>query len=369
MVGMEGTGRKTKTPERKGWDREEGDEGGALPPKRRVRRLQLQTQTMANQDYLQWYFGVQGQEPQWEQEFQWGQELRPQELEWEQPPPVQPGEVERWVQELIDDPELEAAEDLLETVVCENPWGVGGENADRQDRYLWSSSSKEPPHQSAEATKGAGQENRSKPGSDVWKWVSNFVFYGALIMIVLGTVIFSSKSSGRTPFFGLSFFEVVSGSMERVIPQGSLVITTHVPAADIRVGDIITFLRSDEERVTHQVIQVIPDFNGNGATGFQTKGTENPTPDEEIVGAGNVVGVVKAHVNGLGFTLGYIADNIKYVFLLFILILLASIAVRVFLCERTKEKAGGKKEERQELRGSPLPLRGQRGIQLGLASP
>jgi len=218
-----------------------------------------------------------------------------------------------WVTDLLDDPDLDAAEDLLEAAVPTK-------------KYIWSCGPAE-------------TQALTNRGSSIWKSISNMAFYAALIAIVIGAVIFGGKSGGRTQFFGFSYFEVLTGSMESMIPRGSLVVARQVPSSQIKTGDVITFLRSDEESVTHQVIDVVPNFNDSGAPGFRTKGTDNLEPDPDIVAAANVLGVVKLHVPVLGFTLRWISENIKYVFILFILIILASIAVRVFLGERKTERA------------------------------
>jgi len=255
----------------------------------------------ANQDhYIQWYVEGPPQVPPW-------------------PASAQP-EGNRWIRELLDDPDLEAAADLLEAAVPAGGrvWPVGP------------------------AMPIAHEASQEKPGSNLWRSVSNIAFYAALAAIVIAAVVFGGKSGGRTQFFGFSYYEVLTGSMESMIPRGSLVIARQVPSSQIETGDVITFLRSDEESVTHQVIDVIPDFNGSGALGFRTKGTDNLEPDPDIVAAANVLGVVKLHVPVLGFTLRWVSDNIKYVFILFILVVLVSIALRVLLGERKKE--GGTQE-------------------------
>jgi len=235
----------------------------------------------------------------------------------ERPATVEPRREEnRWIRELLDDPNLEAAADLLEAAM---PAGVRV----RTDGPAM-----------PEIAREASQE---KPGGNIWRFVSNIAFYAALVAIVIGAVVFGGQSGGRTQFFGFSYYEVLTGSMESMIPRGSLVVVRQVPSRQIEAGDVITFLRSDEESVTHQVIDVIPDFNGNGALGFRTKGTDNLEPDPDIVAAANVLGVVKLHVPVLGFTLRWVSDNITYVFILFILVILVSIALRVLLGERKKE--------------------------------
>jgi len=231
-------------------------------------------------------------------------------------------EAMQWARCLLDDPDLDAAEDLLEAAVPTD--GFALRNAPDAPRVA------------------QAQTLPEKPGSNLWRSVSNIAFYAALAAIVIGAVLFGGKSGGRTQFFGFSYFEVLSGSMESVVPKGSLVIIKQTPSREIQTDDVITFLRSDEETVTHQVIDIVPNFDGNGTLGFQTKGTDNPDPDPDIVAAANVLGVVKMHVPVLGFTLRWISDNIKYMFVLFILVILISIALRVLLGER-KGESGGRK--------------------------
>ena len=277
---------------------------------------------MENQElYIHWYLN--GQTVPWAsglntslQRFepaQW-----PQPPQWAAPPPAHTFSLERevqsWISELMEEPDLEAAEDLLEAAVPAS-------------KHIRSTDSLLPILQDVPYPDA---------GRNIWRSVSNFVFYAALLAIVVGAVIFGGKPGSRTQFFGFSYYEVLTGSMQSMIPQGSLVIAKKVPSNQIEAGDVITFLRSDEENVTHQVIEVVPNFNGNGALGFQTKGTENLEPDPDIVAATNVLGVVQLHIPGLGFTLRWVSDNMKYMFILFILFILISIALRVLLGERRR---------------------------------
>jgi len=265
-----------------------------------------------NQDfYIQWYLA--------------GREA-PQSPVWVEPPrlpqPAQEDEVEQWMQELLSSPDLDDAQDLLDELPLPD-FSAQQAFAPLPCR----------PEERQPTLEPSGPE---KPA--IWKSISNIVFYAALIAVVIGAVIFSSQSHGSSRLFGFQYFEVQSGSMQSMIPQGSLVITREAPSGEIEVGDVITFLRIDEETVTHQVVEILPDFDGRGSLGFRTKGTENPEPDPDIVGAANVIGVVKSHVPGLGFALRYIADNIKVVFIIFILVILLSIALRVLLGGEDKQR-------------------------------
>jgi signal peptidase len=77
---------------------------------------------------------------------------------------------------------------------------------------------------------------------------------------------------------------VYSGSMEPVIHTGSVAIDVPIKAEDVKVGDIITFVRPDNqnELVTHRVIQI-----ETGPTGRQwvTRGDANSLADSWRVAA------------------------------------------------------------------------------------
>ena len=100
-----------------------------------------------------------------------------------------------------------------------------------------------------------------------------------------------------TGSFGYSLFQVTSGSMQREIPEGSLVITKRFDTRRIITGDTITYRKEDGSTVTHKVVNVI---ETGGMRRFRTQGTENPIPDSKLVNPENVVGLVVYHAAGLG---------------------------------------------------------------------
>jgi signal peptidase I len=99
---------------------------------------------------------------------------------------------------------------------------------------------------------------------------------------------------------GYRFFNVISNSMEREIPNGSFVIVKHTAPEMIRVGDNITYKRKDGSTITHKVVDIIENCGGSSSKGFETKGTENNISDTFIVLEENVIGVVQAHFEGVG---------------------------------------------------------------------
>lgn len=71
---------------------------------------------------------------------------------------------------------------------------------------------------------------------------------------------------------------VYSGSMAPRLPVGALVLERVVPAAKVRVGDVITFADPfDPGRVvTHRVVSILQTREGPG---YRTKGDANPVRD------------------------------------------------------------------------------------------
>ena len=170
---------------------------------------------------------------------------------------------------------------------------------------------------------------------------SDVIFYVVIASILITTMIYGGKSHEGFHFLGYSGFTVLSGSMQREIPEGSLVITKSVDASEIKVGDDITFIRDDNATVTHRVVSVIDDYRGSGSRGFRTQGIENPEPDSDVVLEGNVIGLVKLTAPELGYFLSYVSEHVGVVFAIFGGILVAMIALSKFFSMREEIPEGG----------------------------
>ena len=90
---------------------------------------------------------------------------------------------------------------------------------------------------------------------------------------------------------GYQMLIVRSGSMEPAIRTGSTVLVRRVPAEDLRVGDVITYERTDGPpvAVTHRIVEVLDP--GPPPT-FRTKGDANSAEDPYVVtarGTGDLV--------------------------------------------------------------------------------
>lgn len=94
-------------------------------------------------------------------------------------------------------------------------------------------------------------------------------------VIVVVVVLFALLLVG-VRLFGIQVFSVISGSMEPEYPVGSLIYVQKAEPSEIEVGDVITFVLSDETPATHRVISI--DYENER---FYTRGDANYHIDEE----------------------------------------------------------------------------------------
>jgi signal peptidase I len=169
--------------------------------------------------------------------------------------------------------------------------------------------------------------------------VAGDVLFYLTLLVVLAVGLLYSTTSGRG-LFKYSAFTVLTGSMQREIPQGSLVIVKQVEADEIEVGDDITFLTDRDKTTTHRVTQIYENYDGGGERAFETKGLENPLPDKDVVYAANVVGKVVYHAPGLGDTLVWIRERWYLAAGLFVaLLVLSTMLKRLFPGRKGRAKA------------------------------
>jgi signal peptidase I len=120
-----------------------------------------------------------------------------------------------------------------------------------------------------------------------------------ILLIFMIFVVVSSKASGGEPnFLGYQLKTVLSGSMEPTFKTGSIISVKPVKGAtDLKKGDVITFMETQDVLVTHRIIEVI---KNNDQVMYKTQGDNNDNPDSNFVIPQNVVGKYT------GFTIPYI---------------------------------------------------------------
>ncbi len=104
---------------------------------------------------------------------------------------------------------------------------------------------------------------------------------------------------------GTLYLSVQSGSMEPVLHKGDLVLVSRIPATDLQVGDIVTFIspQDDKTPITHRIVATPSTETGYR---FVTKGDANPSADSSILPS-SIVGRQTYTVPKLG----YVADVMR----------------------------------------------------------
>lgn len=107
--------------------------------------------------------------------------------------------------------------------------------------------------------------------------------------------------------FGFQVFSVLSGSMEPEYHVGSLIYVKEVDYHDLKSGDVITFMLSEDLVATHRIVDVFPDQDDPAVLRYQTKGDANEAADGTLVHYKNVIGTPVFTIPYLG----YVADFIQ----------------------------------------------------------
>ena len=168
-------------------------------------------------------------------------------------------------------------------------------------------------------------------------WIGNAVYYLLLALALLAVLIYTKHSSGQS-IFGYSAFTVITDSMYPEYPLDTLIIVREVDPGVIRVGDDISYIRSDNTLITHRVIEVHENYQQSGLRAFSTQGIANMFADKEKVYADNVVGLVIYHNFILGALLTYAKKNYLLVLSLVLMIIGFVITLRWLLSNSGKSR-------------------------------
>ena len=117
-----------------------------------------------------------------------------------------------------------------------------------------------------------------------------------VVLVLLAALMFniiSAKMQGKVPrVFGHSVVNIITGSMEDTIPEGSYVLLKTVSPEEVKKGDIICFYSSDPAISgipnTHRVVEE-PIVTETGIE-FVTKGDANAASDKYTAKGDNLIG-------------------------------------------------------------------------------
>ena len=139
----------------------------------------------------------------------------------------------------------------------------------------------------------------------IWNWISS-ILVAAVVLLAVALV--------GVRIVGLQPYVVLSGSMEPTYPVGSLIYVKSTDYKQLKVGDPITFLVSEDTVATHRIIEVLPDEDDPNTIRYFTQGDANDAPDGSSVHYNNIIGKPVFSIPYLGYVSNYIqAPPGKYV--------------------------------------------------------
>lgn len=108
---------------------------------------------------------------------------------------------------------------------------------------------------------------------------------------------------------GSTTYTILTQSMEPGLPPGTLVVVRPAPAADLRVGDVITFQAQPNQPdvITHRIHQVL--IPATGERSFVTLGDNNAVVDQSPVKPEQIRGQVWYALPWLGWIATFRANS------------------------------------------------------------
>lgn len=133
----------------------------------------------------------------------------------------------------------------------------------------------------------------------IWNWISG-VLVGLVVLLAIALV--------GVRFIGLQPFVVLSGSMEPTYHVGSLIYVKSVDYKELKPGDPITYMISQDTVVTHRITEVLVDEEDPNTLRYFTKGDANDVPDGSSVHYRNIIGKPVFSLPYLGYVSNYIQN-------------------------------------------------------------
>lgn len=138
----------------------------------------------------------------------------------------------------------------------------------------------------------------SKTVKRIWSWFTTVL---VTVVVILALLLVGAR------LIGLQVFTALSGSMEPTYHVGSLIYVKEVDYTQLKSGDVITYMLSEDTVSTHRIVEVVPDQDDSTVLRYQTKGDANEAADGTLVHYKNVIGTPVFTIPYLG----YVADFIQ----------------------------------------------------------
>ena len=168
---------------------------------------------------------------------------------------------------------------------------------------------------------------------------------GTLLLYVADIKIRAAKGDYSAPAFNA--YVVLSGSMLPEIAIKDIVVTKKVPAEELEVGDIITFIAPDSRyggiSITHRILDKYYD-ESIGSYTYRTKGDNNNISDRTYVKFDDIEGKLVQKVSNVGNIVLLLKNKVVIIIVLLIFYILYIHNINV------EEKRLLRKEKRRSLK-------------------
>ncbi|ALS01721.1 S26 family signal peptidase [Enterococcus silesiacus] len=152
----------------------------------------------------------------------------------------------------------------------------------------------------------------------VYTVLFNVVFYGFILIMILGSIAFATTGNTDKSVLGYRFFGVLTDSMVPRDPEkqkggfhsGDIIIVKNIAGDQAKVGDIITFRPSIKSQafLTHRVKEKLDHLGDTKGTYYITQGDANLAEDVPI-NEKQVIGKKVTVIPKVGAFLSFIREN------------------------------------------------------------
>ena len=159
--------------------------------------------------------------------------------------------------------------------------------------------------------------------------IRDFVFYGILVLMMVGAIIFSREVLGNQSLGGKSFYEVTTTSMQSVYPKGSLVFAKNIDPKVLMVGDDIAFINEEGVIIISRIVEIKEEISESNNQVFVTSGVSEPDGSNVEVLADKVIGKVTSGIPIVGAILNWIGSNLLIVFAILGVLIVILVGVKL----------------------------------------
>ena len=185
--------------------------------------------------------------------------------------------------------------------------------------------------------------NRRKKNAKIIKKVMEIIAIILIYNIILIAISSENKIS-LINIFGYKSFIIKTNSMEPTIDINDVIITKKVQEEEIKVQDIITFIK-DNEVITHRITKI---ENEENIKKYTTKGDNNNIEDSFKITYDNIEGKHILTIPNLGVIVKVLENQI--IFLIILLIILICMFFRIQNQEKKEIRREKNKSEENRKR-------------------